>query len=183
MNNKLKNFYSIIRKLKLTKRSGWINRGLNADSISDHVYGAMSIGWKLANEENVDTNKVIELLLIHDWIMSVVPDVTPVSGKYDEKKDMEENAKSKIVKVLGKKLGQKYLKLFDEFNKQSTMEAKIAREADKLETLLQGDAFEKEANKNDVLDEFLKTYSSIFSTKTGKELFDEIVKDHSARKE
>ncbi len=182
MINNLFTFYSITRKLKLVKRQGWQDRNLEADSISEHIYGAMNIGWRIAIEEGVDQHKVVELLLVHDWVMTVIPDVTPKSGKYGEKDDLEEKAKTKIVAILGDKLGEKYLNLFEEFKELKTIESRIARESDKLETLMQGDSYEEETGRNDILDEFLETYRAIFTTKTGKLMFGKIEQRHRDRK-
>ena len=178
MDNSLYEYYSIIRTLKLKKRRGWQDRHLVADSIAEHMYGAMSIGWKLAMQENSNANHVIELLLVHDWIMALIPDLTPSSGKYLEKNTLEEESKFKIQELLGKDLGKKYISLFLEFKTLKTKEAQIAREADKLETLLQGAMFEKETGKKDILDEFLETYAPIFITRTGRKLFLKIKNDH-----
>lgn len=182
MDSDIFEFYSIVRKLKTTKRQGWIDRKLNADSISDHAYGAMSIGWKLSEMEHVSGKKVVEMLLVHDWIMSSIPDVTPKSGRYTEKDSLEENAKTNIVNALGNTLGKRYLELFGEFKRQDTREAKVAREADKLDTLLQADTYEQETGRNDILDEFLETYSTTFTSISGKSLFEEIKQRHQSRK-
>ncbi len=175
-------FYQLIRKLKLIKRQGWKDRDINADTISEHIYGAMSIGWRLAMEEGANHLKVIELLLVHDWVMSIIPDVTPSSGKYNEKDKLENQAKTDIVKIFDRKVGNYYLKLFEEFKSLNTLESKVARESDKLETLIQGEFFEIETKRSDILDEFLKTYHSIFTTKSGKLIFNGIKKRHLLRK-
>lgn len=89
----------MISTLKKTKRQGWIARGLDADTIASHIYGAMSVGFYLAEEEKVNVEKVVQMLLVHDWVMSKIEDVTPQSGKYDKKRQMEEEAKE-VVKAL-----------------------------------------------------------------------------------
>lgn len=175
-------FYSITRKLKLSKRQGWLERDLKADSISDHIYGAMTIGWKMALEESVDQHKVVELLLVHDWVMSVIPDVTPKNGRYGEKDELEEKGKAKVTDILGQKIGKYYLDLFEEFKELKTPESRVARESDKLDTLMQGDSFEEETGRNDILDEFLETYGPIFTTKAGRRIFNEIQSRHQNRK-
>lgn len=79
-------------------------------------------------------------------------------------------------------LKARYTTLFDEFQAQETREAKVAREADKLETLLQGEAYEEKTGKSDILDEFLQTYESVFQTDTGKSMFEELKSRHKERK-
>lgn len=180
MKSSLKDLYSVIRQLKLSKRKGWVERKLDADSIAEHTFGAIIIGWYIAESEGVDIDRVIRILVVHDLVMAKMKDVTPKSGGYDQKREMEEKAKHKLAEVLPGNLKPEYLKLFEEYNKGISKEAVVAREADKLETLFQGITFEEETNRNDVIDEeffnsYSKTnYSIYFKTKTGKKLFEEI---------
>ncbi|HCR36402.1 hypothetical protein A2130_02235 [Candidatus Woesebacteria bacterium GWC2_33_12] len=176
----MKAFYDKIVKIKHTKRQGWLDRGLDSDTIGSHVFGAMNIGWYLSSLEKVDPNKVVTMLLVHDLVMAEIEDITPSSGKYKIKKDLEEVAKLKVSESLPKELSKNYLLLFDEFQKMETVEAQVAREADKLETLFQGEVYEEKTDKN-LLDEFLSTYKGIFKTKHGKKLFDEIKLRHNQK--
>lgn len=179
---KVKDIYSIINKLKFLKRKGWVDRSLDADSIAAHAYGAMVLGWLIADKEGADKSKVLEMLLIHDLVMAETEDVTPSSGKYSQKKDLEKEAKELVGQVLPGDLKNQYGILFDEFQAQKSSEAKVALEADKLETLMQGEIYETETGKNDILDEFLETYVSVFQTETGKNIFEEVKARHEERK-
>lgn len=174
--------YSIISKLKFTKRQGWLDKKLDADTMSAHIYGAMVLGWSIAAEEKVNPTKVVEILLVHDLVMAVMEDVTPASGKYEEKESLENNSKGIIAITLPEPLRDKYLSYVDEYQKQETKESIVAREADKLETLLQGETYEKQTGNNHILDGFLQGYKSVFKTKTGRKLFEDIESRHQERK-
>jgi putative hydrolase of HD superfamily len=178
----IKDAYSLITSLKNTRRKGWLNRGLNSDSIAEHTYGVIVVGWYMANKEGVDVNRVIEMLLVHDLVMAKMEDVTPSTGKYDKKRDMEEEAKTLVANQIPEELKEKYLDLFGEYNENQTKEAVVAREADKIETLLQGEVFELETGKKDVLDELLVVYEKVFKTSTGKRIYEEIKNRHEERK-
>jgi putative hydrolase of HD superfamily len=180
--NTIEETYSVVGALKTIKRQGWIDRGLDADSIAAHSHGAMVLGWIMAEEEKVDRNKVTEMLLIHDLVMAKMEDVTPSSGQYEDKKKLEEKAFRLITEILPEKLGKRYETLFAEFQEQRTAEARVAKEADKLETLFQGEVYEESTGRNDILDEFLSTYKFAFSTETGKEIFQGIKARHEGRK-
>ncbi len=173
---------SLIFRLKQSKRKGWLDRGLKADSIAEHTYGAMLLGWLISSEEKADVNKVVQMLLVHDLVMAKMTDVTPSGGNYEDKREIEEKAKRVISGLLPINLRKTYIQLFDEFSAQKTLDSKVAREADKLETLFQGEAFEMETGRSDILDEFLKTYQTIFTTKSGKDLYEEIALRHNTRK-
>ncbi len=178
----ISNFYSLLEVLKSTKRQGWLDRKLDADTIGSHIFGAVAIGWYLAFQEKVDVSRVIEMLVLHDLVMAKMDDVTPASGKYADKRKLEEDTKGLVKEILPASLQGKYVELFDEFNVQKTLESQVARQADKLETLLQGEVFEIKTGKTDILDEFLVTYANIFRDGVGKEIFDEIKKRHEERK-
>ena len=174
----MNDLYSLIHILKNIQRKGWVERGLDADSMAEHAFGAMMIGWYLAEIEKVDANKVVVMILIHDLVMAEMEDITPSSEKYKDRQALEEEAKQKVADRLPKELGNDYLALFDEFLGQETRESHAAKDAVKLETLYQGLSFEQETGRKDILDEFLITYSDIFKTATGKQMFEEIQQKH-----
>lgn len=178
----MNDFYSIIRSLKTIGRNGWIERELNADSIAEHNFGAIVLGWMFAHQENADVSKVIAMLTIHDLVMAKMTDVTPASGKYGDKRAMEQEAMKLVIETLSQNVREEYQSLFDEFNEQKTRESHVAKDADKGETLLQGEAFEVETGRNDILDEFLEVYKDAFKTESGKKLYDEIKLRHEERK-
>jgi putative hydrolase of HD superfamily len=178
----LSELYKIIFKLKNTKRQGWLDRNLNSDTIAAHSLGAAIIGWRIADKEKVDPAKIAEFLIIHDLVMVFMEDVTPTGGKYLTKRKLEEKAKHTIAEAFNPKYHDKYLQLFDEYNLQQSLESKVARDADKLDTLLQAESYEIETGRNDILDEFLTTYQDVMKTEAGKNIFQQIKNRHQKRK-
>ncbi len=170
----IKDLYSIIRTLKTTRRQGWLLAGQDSDVIASHSYGAMCLGLYLAKKQKVDVNKVVQMLLVHDWVMAKMEDVTPLSGKYGQKRQMEEQAKQLIYKLLPSEIQDDYISLFNEFNSLTTPESQVALEADKLETLFQGEAFEEETGDFSVLGTFFDTHQNAFKTDLGKAIFQEL---------
>ncbi len=180
--DKLTDFYQIVNVLKFAKRQGWLGKGLDTDSIAAHIFGTMSIGWFMAEREKADPHKVVEMLLVHDFVMAKMEDVTPLTGNYEHKTEMEEKAKIEVMDTLPENLKAKYVHLFNEFQEQRTKEALIARESDKIETLLQGETYEEKTGRKDILDGFFETYVKIFRTATGRKIFEEIKSRHEDRK-
>ena len=117
--------------------------------------------------------------MIHDSLMAYMEDVTPKSGKYDKKKDYEKDAFEVFINTVGEHK-DRFEELFNEFEEKKTKEAVIAKEADKIATLLQGDRYEIETKK-DILSEFITTYQNVFITETGKKIFEEIKNRHAQR--
>lgn len=173
------NYIESFQKIKFLKRNGWTERGLNSDTIAGHVLDAISVGYFISVLEKANIHKVMEMLMIHDSLMAYMEDVTPQSGKYDMKKDYEKEAFNVFINTVGD-FKERFIQLFNEFESKQTPESIIAKESDKIATLLQGDKYEIEENK-DVLSEFLITYRNVFKTKTSKDIFEQIVKRHEER--
>jgi putative hydrolase of HD superfamily len=176
----IRDLHSLVITLKKAQRRGWIARELDADTIAEHSYGVIVVGWYLATEEKVDVGKVIEMLLVHDLVMAKMEDVTPITGGYEEKEELEQKAKQQIAEQIPESLQEKYLKLFNEFNERKTKEAIVAREADKLETLLQGEAYEEKEGR-EIIGKFFDVYKKYFETDTGKKVLSEIKSRHEEK--
>ena len=72
-------FLTLTRSLKTTKRTGWVMRGVHSpESIADHMY-RMSLMSMIASfsDGRLDTNRCIQLALIHDLAEAKVGDITP----------------------------------------------------------------------------------------------------------
>lgn len=164
-------FYKAIEKLKHTHRRGWLKRKIPdaKDTIASHSYGATLIGWILAKENNLDVNKVIKLLLIHDLVMAYVPDYTPQEPEYKNKQEIENKAITKLLKALPDSLQEEFVAHFKEYQEAKTEEAQIAREADKLETVLQAHIYSKKTG-TDHQSEFISAYKKYIKSHTGIKL-------------
>ena len=83
-------------------------------------------------ELDLDLPKVLMMLAFHELGENIVGDITILDGiSKAQKHKMEMSAVSKILKSM--KLGDKIFKLFDEFERKETPEAKFAKMIDKFE--------------------------------------------------
>ena len=167
--------YEDIDKLKHIERKGWSRIGVVGikDTIGSHTFGATMLGWILSKRENMDTEKVIKLLLVHDLIMAHVRDYTPDDTEYTSKKEIENKALSSLLDNTPNDLKKDFAELFEEYQKEETEEAILAREADKFDTLFQALMYSKRLGQNKIK-EFLDTYKHKFKSKTGKAIFTEL---------
>jgi len=79
----LTNFLFESGKLTKIKRSGDILvNNPNPDSVSDHCFRAMIIGYVLAKLEKADENKVIKMLLFHSLHESRISNLHRVASRY-----------------------------------------------------------------------------------------------------
>lgn len=164
MNTKQKNttadydsFFHSIGKLKKVKRTGWVREGVpNAESVAEHIYRVSMMAYVLA-PKGLKINKIIKMALVHELGEIVIGDLvversTVVDSKAKEIKEKRERA---AVKELCESVERKDLyKLWLEYEKQSSPEAKFVKQMDKLEMAFQAHEYEHEHGKN--LSEFFK---------------------------
>jgi len=101
------------------------------DNISSHSFRTALIGYFLAKEEKVDSNKVIKMCLLHDLEESRSGDQNWVNKKY-VKVFEEEIRKEQLLSLAD---SQEFLKLSQEYSERKTKEAKIAKDADLLDQI------------------------------------------------
>ncbi|KAI0186607.1 hypothetical protein F4808DRAFT_447348, partial [Astrocystis sublimbata] len=83
-------YFHLLERLKTTRREGWKRHGINGESIADHSY-RMALMAMMA-PTGLDTNKCIQMCLIHDIAESLVCDITPADGIPKEEKERRERS-------------------------------------------------------------------------------------------
>ncbi|GFQ01378.1 HD domain-containing protein c4g3.17 [Phtheirospermum japonicum] len=148
-------FLTLCHRLKSTKRKGWINHGIKGpESIADHMY-RMSLMALIADDlPGVNRERCIKIAIVHDIAEAIVGDITPSDGvPKEEKSRMEQEALDEMCKVLGDGMRAEEIKeLWQEYENNSTLEANLVKDFDKVEMILQALEYETEHGK--VLDEF-----------------------------
>lgn len=167
----IRELFEDIDALKHTERQGWKDKEVEQprDTIASHSFGAALIGWTLSEKEDVDTERVIKMLLMHDLIMAYIDDVTPEDKEFDSKKEREQEMAEKLFQDVPDELEKEFRQLFHELQERETEESKIAKEADKLDTLLQAESYSEEGEN--FLPEFLDSYRKYFRSRSGSEIF------------
>jgi putative hydrolase of HD superfamily len=115
--------------LRFIQRS-W-KRFLNIDfqNVSEHTLRVIWISLILAKQENVENiGKVIKMALVHDIVESRTGDVDYLSRQYCER--LDEKAIQEILKDTSL---ESFKKIWEEYEKRETIEAKIVKDADNLD--------------------------------------------------
>lgn len=132
----LAKFFFEAGMLKKMRRTGYPFLGSGGESIADHCFRAALIGYQLAlAAEGVDAPRVALLLLHHDLPEARTGDLNYMNKRYcaaDEPKALDHQ-----VRDLPPKAAEKLREFNREFNEGDTQEAKIARDADQLDLLLE----------------------------------------------
>jgi putative hydrolase of HD superfamily len=120
--------------LKKTPRTGFRFLGSGQESVADHSYRVILIGYVLARlSPGVDRSRVMEMCLFHDFVEARTGDLNYVY------KDYATVDSAKAVAALTEDLdfGEDITGLITEFKAGQTEEAKIARDADRLDLILE----------------------------------------------
>lgn len=138
MKNSLTNFFFELGMLKKIEHCGVKFAGVkHPDTLGEHTCRAAQIGFALALEENGNPERVAAMCLIHDIGEIRIGDAHRIAQRYLETKRAEQKAVYEQTEKLPAKLRTHIRALWDEFHAQRTLNAKIARDADLLETMFQ----------------------------------------------
>ena len=141
------NYYLLCNKLKNIVRTGWINWNVQRErieSIAEHIYGVqmLAIAMKSEFQYDVDLNKVIFMLAIHELGETIIGDLTQFQIDKREKEKLEHDA---VHNILGTIIdGDVIERLFLEFDAHETPEAIFAYQCDKLECDIQSKLYDQE---------------------------------------
>ncbi|KAK8916924.1 hypothetical protein KSP39_PZI023129 [Platanthera zijinensis] len=168
-------FLSLCQRLKTTKRAGWVKKGIREpESVADHMYRMGVMAFVAVNIPGVDRERCIKMALVHDIAEAIVGDITPSDGvPKDEKSRREGEAINYMCNLLGcGSRAKEILDLWMEYEENSSPEAKVVKDFDKVEMILQ--ALEYEQEKGMDLEEFFQSTAGKFQTDIGKSLASEI---------
>lgn len=133
-------FLNEIEKLKIIYRQNSVvdkSRNENTAEHSWHVSLMAIILSGFSNEKNLDTLKVVKMLLVHDIVEIDAGD----TFLYDEnanlsKENNELDAAKRIFGLLPQPIGEELFELWEEFEARISPEAKFAASLDSLQPLM-----------------------------------------------
>ena len=164
---------SAIGRLKQTRRTGWLDRGvpaLETESVADHSFRVALLAWTVAttypfngkNQRRLNPDRVLFIALAHDLPEAFAGDPTPYApedvppesdpvarrafleqrqqrgtARSADKRAAEEASMARLLDGLPAALAGQLGGAWREYEEQSTPEARLVNQADKLETYLQ----------------------------------------------
>ncbi len=105
---------------------------LAKETIAEHSFRTGIIAKVLAELEGADDNKAMKMGLFHDLAEARTGDANFVHKRY-VKQEERKAYKDQLEEVPG---GEEIIKLLDEFNKEKTKEAIVAKDADRIDQIL-----------------------------------------------
>jgi 5'-deoxynucleotidase YfbR-like HD superfamily hydrolase len=131
------NFLYEMGLLKRVKRAGWFLAGVtNPETIADHTFRTAIIGCLLALIEGADPGKTALLCLLHDTQETRTGDIPSVGKPYVTTVPNLEVTSDQIADF-PPTVREAIRSLVSEYENRTSDEAKIAKDADKLECLIQ----------------------------------------------
>jgi len=144
------------QKLKDEYRKGWkVKAGVrNPESVADHTYGLAMLSMLFGDYKDLDTEKCLRMAILHDLAEVITGDLLP--GENNNKRNDEDRAMKKLLKILPGSISKKYLQIWEEFKIGKSKEAKLVHELDKLEMVAQALRYSREGVKKETLQIFVK---------------------------
>ncbi len=146
-------YYVFCNTLKDIVRTGWKDWRISRErleSIAEHIYGVqmLAIAMKSEYDYDVDIEKVIKMLAVHETEEIVIGDLTLFDIDRETKAEIGHKA---VQKIFGGLIGGKeYIDLIMEFDERKTKEAIFAYHCDKLEADIQARIYDLEGCVNDI---------------------------------
>ncbi|KAF5400476.1 HD domain containing protein 2 [Paragonimus heterotremus] len=165
-------FLSLCGRLKRTVRTGWTRHDIERpESVSDHMYrmALMATVLPTMDRQGLSVERLIKMTIVHDLAECIVGDITPHCNiSKEEKLDRETKAMDQLCTLIPNDNATEIYELWLEYNAQQTPEARLCKDFDKFEMLLQAFEYEQECGAPKKLEEFFSSTLGCFSTPTVK---------------
>jgi putative hydrolases of HD superfamily len=156
--------------LKRLPRSGWLIAGVAApESIAEHSFRTAILGFTLAHMEGADPARTALLCLFHDTQETRIGDV-PAVGKGFVTTTPNPQVTADQVASFPPEIGGAVREVVDEYESRSSVEARVARDADKLECLLQAREYQDQGYED--VDAWIESAAAALRTPSAQRLAD-----------
>ncbi|KAL7748462.1 hypothetical protein RI367_006157 [Sorochytrium milnesiophthora] len=174
-------FLHICENLKTTKRTGWIRSNIPApESIGDHMH-RMGIMAMLIEDPSVDKNRAIKMAIVHDLAEAIAGDITPYDGVSKEDKfQLEKDGMDRLCGLVGNdSIANEIRGLWLEYEDASTPTARLVKDLDKLEMLVQALEYEKRTGTK--LESFYQSTWDVFEHPETKAIAAQVYRERLER--
>ncbi|KAI1287335.1 DENN domain-containing protein 5B [Halotydeus destructor] len=137
-------------KLKHLKRTGWVIKDIqDPERVASHMYRMAIMAMSLKPVDGCDMSKVVQMALVHDLAECKVGDITPHDNVTDEDKHRQESdAMSFLTGLLSNGCSDKFSNMFHEYEDRVTPEAKLTKDLDRFDMILQAFEYERRELKD-----------------------------------
>lgn len=155
-------------QLKRLPRTGWLRAGVeHPESIAEHSLRAAMLAWAIAGLEGADPEHAATLALFHDSQETRTTDLDHVARNYLHATPNVEITAEQTA-PLPRALASLLRGLVADYEGRASLEADCARDADKLEMLLQARAYADQGYTH--LGPFIESALAALGTQSGRRL-------------
>jgi putative hydrolase of HD superfamily len=174
----LTDFVHELGQLKHSTRTGWWLAGVDhPETVAEHTFRTAAIAYLLAMLEGADPGKAVLYAVFHDMAETRLGDIPSVGKAYLKEAAKEDVAQDQLRGAPGI-IVEHLLSLVNEYEDRKTIEARLARDADKLECLAQ--ALEYAAHGYPRTEEWVQGSVESVSTDSGHLLADALTNDKTS---
>lgn len=139
-------FIKQVEGLKSVVREAWTSTG-RRESTAEHSWRLTLMAALIAPSFDIDIARTLTMCLVHDLGELYMGDISAVSKPDVEKKHMqEERDVRQILSILPEEQQKMLLALWQEYNDNTTAEARLVKALDKAETIIQHNQGENPAD-------------------------------------
>ena len=132
--------------LKRLTRAGWLLLGIpQPETVAEHSFRVGVVGMALAALEGADVGRTAALCLLHDAHETRIGDVPSVGRAYVTTA-VPEAVSAHQTSAMPEAVAKIFQDLVTEYEAAQTLESRVARDADKLETLLQAAEYQAQGH-------------------------------------
>jgi putative hydrolase of HD superfamily len=173
----LTGFVYEIGLLKRYKRTGWLIAGVSdPESIADHSFRAAVLASIVAVMEGAGPERAALLSLFHDSQETRLTDI-PYLAKAYVKQAPNEQVTAEQTRGLPLPVAEMISGGVAEYEDKTSLEARCARDADKLECLVQAIEYREQGNQN--IQPWIDSSLAALQTASGKKLAEELLRNRS----
>ena len=123
-------------RLKRLPRTGWALRGVPApESVADHAFRTAALAMVLGERLGLEAGRMMRMALLHELSECRTGDIPSGAIPHEQKHALERDMARDILAAAGDE-GQ-YRELIEDFLEGRSREARLVRDLDRLEMLLQ----------------------------------------------
>lgn len=168
---RLTDFVYELGLLKRYRRTGWLIAGVKEpESIADHTFRAAVLASVLAVLEGADPERAALLSLFHDSQETRLTDIPYLAKRYVTRAPNEEVTADQTADLPGS-VADMVTGVVGEYERDASPEARCARDADKLDCLLQAIEYREQGNEN--IQPWIDSSLAALRTTSGKRLAEE----------
>jgi putative hydrolase of HD superfamily len=154
--------------LKRSRRTGWWIAGVrDPESVAEHSFRTGVIAYVLALLEGCGADRAATLALFHDFPETRISDIPSTGRPFVSTAAPQEVTKTQTAELPGEVAGP-LRDLIDEFETRQTPEAQCAKDADKLECLIQAREYQSQGYQ--LVQPWVDTMLAAVRTPSGRRL-------------